>query len=101
MPSYGKKKETSKQKRERDAKEKKAREEETMQVPEEPEPTAETEPAARQEAFPEPDQEHKPKLELILEESMPDISSTLCPRRSLHLSEGDHWKSCERCWLCS
>jgi hypothetical protein len=36
MPSYGKKKETSKQKRERDAKEKKAREEETMQVPEEP-----------------------------------------------------------------
>jgi hypothetical protein len=32
------------------------------------------------------------KAELIT-----DISSTLCPRLSYHLSKGDGWKSCERC----
>ncbi|KAH8622003.1 hypothetical protein J4E82_011436 [Alternaria postmessia] len=38
------------------------------------------------------EEEEKP-----MQESMPEISSVLCPRRSHHLSEGDGWKSCERC----
>jgi hypothetical protein len=62
-------------------------------VPEEPKP----EPAANPEAFSELEQEYKPEPESFLEETIPETSSTLCPRRSYHLLEGDGWKSCERC----
>lgn len=35
--------------------------------------------------------------EKIMQGSVSETSSVLCPRRSHHLSEGDGWKSCERC----
>ena len=74
-------------------------EEEPIPVPEVPEP----EPAANPEAFPKPEacpkleQEYKPKPESSPEETIPETSSTLCPRRSHHLLKGDRWNSCERC----
>ena len=49
-------------------------------------------------------QEEKRAEDLAVEEeekrmqgSILEISSVLCPRRSHHLSEGDGWRSCERC----
>jgi hypothetical protein len=67
-----------------------------MPVREELSPTAELEPGAQQEPLPKPEQGHKAQLESMLEESMSETPSTLCPRR-LHLLDGDRWKSCEQC----
>jgi hypothetical protein len=72
-------------------------EESVLEPGPEPELTAEPEPVARQGALPEPDQEHKRKPGSVLEENMPESSSTLCPHRSHHLLEGNDWESCERC----
>lgn len=50
------------------------------------------------------EEEEKPGMEVVameeeeyMHEPMTEISRVLCPHRSYHLSEGDGWKSCERC----
>ena len=75
-------------------------EEQIILVLEEPDFATKLELVAEQEVSPEPEQEHKPEPISMPEKSIPEIPSTLCPRRLITFSRtiiGNRASDAARC----